>query len=95
MPVLPDVPTVAELGFPGFEASDWKMVVAPAGTPAAVITKINAEIERALGRPEMIARLLADGSAPLGGSPQKAAKTLIDENKRWGAIIRDAKIKPQ
>jgi tripartite-type tricarboxylate transporter receptor subunit TctC len=95
MPVLPDVPTVAELGYPGFEAADWKVLVAPAGTPAAIVNRVNAEVEKALGKPEMISRLLADGSVPIGGSAQKATQFIAQEHVRWGAIIRDAKIKPE
>jgi tripartite-type tricarboxylate transporter receptor subunit TctC len=95
MPVLPDVATVAELGYPGFDVTDWKVLVAPAGTPAAIVNRINAEVDKSLAKPEMVARLLADGSAPMGGSPQKAAQFIAQENARWGTIIRDAKIKPE
>jgi tripartite-type tricarboxylate transporter receptor subunit TctC len=95
MPVLPDVATVAESGYPGFDVTDWKVLVAPAGTPPAIVSKVNAAVERALAKPEMISRLLADGSAPMGGSAQKATQFIAQEHLRWGTIIRDAKIKPE
>ena len=91
--VLPDAPTIAESGYPGFEATDWKALVAPAGTPVDVVKRINAEVEKALAKPDTIAKLLAEGSAPMGGSPQAMAQFLKAEYTRWGAAIKEANVK--
>lgn len=91
--VLPDVPTVSESGYKGFEAVDWKMLVAPAGTPAPVIRQINAAVEKALANPSFQAQLNAEGSSALGGTAQKAADYLRSEQAEWSALIRTANIK--
>jgi len=91
--VLPEVPTVAESGYKGFEAVDWKLLVAPANTPASVIQQINAAVEKALTNPAFKAQLNAEGSAPLGGTSQKAAEYLRAEQAEWAALIRTANIK--
>jgi len=91
--VLPDVPTVSESGYKGFEAVDWKMLVAPAGTPATVIRQINAALEKALANPVFQTQLHAEGSSALGGSAQKAADYLRSEQAEWSALIRTANIK--
>ena len=93
LPSLPEVPTVAELGYPGFEAATWSGLVAPAGTPKAIVDKLNAEANRALGTNEMKAKLAEDGSTPLGGTPEQFAAFIKSENQKWGAAVRDANIK--
>lgn len=93
VPVLPDVPTVAESGYKGFEASDWKLLVAPAGTPPEVVKRLNAEVEKAMSKPETLAQLLAEGSVPMSGSPQQAAQYVKSEQQRWGAIVRESHVK--
>lgn len=93
LPILPEVPTVSESGYKGFEAVDWKLLVAPAGTPAQVVRQINAAVEKALATPAFQAQLNAEGSAPLGGSPQKAAEYLRAEQSEWAQLIRKANIK--
>jgi tripartite-type tricarboxylate transporter receptor subunit TctC len=90
LPVLPDTPTLDERGYKGFEASDWKAIVAPAGTPPAVIRQINAAVEQALGSPATIGQLLADGSAPMKGTPEQMAAFLKAEVARWGEAVRAA-----
>jgi tripartite-type tricarboxylate transporter receptor subunit TctC len=91
--ILPDVPTVTESGYKGFEAVDWKLVVAPAGTPAPVVKALNAAIEKALAQSTLQAQLNAEGSAALGGSPEKVAEYLRAEQAEWATLIRTAKIK--
>jgi tripartite-type tricarboxylate transporter receptor subunit TctC len=91
--VLPDVPTVSESGYKGFEAVDWKMLVAPAGTPAPVIRQINLAVEKALANPAFQAQLSSEGSTALGGSSQKAAEYLRSEQAEWATLIRAANIK--
>ena len=93
LPILPDTPTIAESGYKGFETNDWKMLVAPAGTPADVVNRLNAEAQKALGKPETIAKLLAEGSLPGSGTPQQAAQLLKAEQQRWAQVVRDAKVK--
>ena len=93
LPVLPNVPTVAEGGLKGFDTTDWKLLVAPAGTPADVVKRLNAEVERAMSKPETAAQLLAEGSIPLSGSAQQAAQYLKSEQQRWSAIVREANVK--
>jgi tripartite-type tricarboxylate transporter receptor subunit TctC len=93
MPTLPDVPTVAELGYAGFEAATWSGLVAPAGTPKAIIDRLNAEANKALGRPEMVEKLKEDGSTPLGGTPQQFADFIKAENAKWDAVVREAGIR--
>ncbi|AVS94028.1 LacI family transcriptional regulator [Paracidovorax avenae] len=84
LPVLPDVPTVAESGYKGFDTSDWKMLVAPAGTPPAVLARWQQEVARALARPDTIATLQAEGSTPMATTPQEAAALIRSEQQRWG-----------
>ncbi|HEY2255239.1 MAG TPA: tripartite tricarboxylate transporter substrate binding protein [Variovorax sp.] len=93
LPVLPEVPTVGET-YKGFEAVDWKAIVAPAGTPPEVVRKLNAAVDKALAKPETIAALLAEGSAPVGGSVERAAQYIKAENAKWGAVVREANIRP-
>jgi tripartite-type tricarboxylate transporter receptor subunit TctC len=90
---LPDVPTIAESGYPGFEAATWSGLVAPKGTPKAIIERLNAETNKALKNPEMLAKLDSDGSEALGGSPQRFADFMKTEHAKWGAVIKEAGIK--
>ena len=91
--VLPQVPTVAEQGYKGFEAVDWKMVVAPANTPLPILKRLNAAAEKALNSPGFSAQMAAEGSTPLGGSLEKIAAYLKSEQFEWGDLIREAGIK--
>jgi tripartite-type tricarboxylate transporter receptor subunit TctC len=90
---MPNVPTIAESGYPGFEAATWSGLVAPRATPQAIVDRINAEVARALANPELIAKLEADGSEPLGGSPKRFADFIRSEHAKWGAVIKEAGIK--
>ena len=90
---FPNVPNVAEQGYPGFEAATWSCLVAPAGTPAAIVDKLNAAANKALGTSEMRAKLHEDGSTPLGGTPQQFAEFIKKEHAKWGSAVRDANIK--
>lgn len=92
LPVLPDVPTVAESGYAGFEAVDWKVLVAPAGTPAAIVQALNAANEKVLSKPETIALLATEGSTALGGSAAKARQYIQAEQRKWARLIKDANI---
>ncbi len=91
--VLPNVPTVAEQGYKGFEAVDWKMIVAPAGTPADVVKRLNAATAKALMQPALLAKLAEEGSSAMSGSPEDVARYLKSEQAEWGAVIREAGIR--
>lgn len=93
MPLLPDVPTVAESGIKGFDMTDWKVLMAPAGTPADIVKRINLEVEKAMSKPETIAMLIGEGSLPMSGSPQDVAQYLKAEQQRWAGVVRGSNIK--
>ncbi|HEY4999956.1 MAG TPA: tripartite tricarboxylate transporter substrate-binding protein, partial [Usitatibacter sp.] len=90
---LPDVPTIAESGYPGFEAATWSGLVAPKGTPKAIVERLNAEANKALKSPGMLAKLAADGSDAIGGTSQRFAEFLAAEHAKWGAVIKEAGIR--
>jgi tripartite-type tricarboxylate transporter receptor subunit TctC len=87
-PALPDVPTIAESGLPGFEASSWFGVLAPAGTPQAIITRLNAEIDKWLQSPEAKEMLLAQGAVPAGGTPEQFATWIRSETDKWAKVVK-------
>jgi tripartite-type tricarboxylate transporter receptor subunit TctC len=89
-PELPEVPTIAESGYPGFEANTWYGLLVPAGTPAAVIVLLNAEVNRALAMPQVRGRLASEGGEPLGGSPERFAAFLAAEHAKWGRVVRES-----
>ncbi len=91
----PDVPTFEEAGLPGYEAIGWFGTVAPAGTPAPVIEKLNAEIKAALSQPEVRERALAAGAEPFANSPQEFAALISEETRKWAQVIRTAGVKLQ
>jgi tripartite-type tricarboxylate transporter receptor subunit TctC len=90
---MPDVPTVSESGVPGYEATSWYMLIAPAKTPATIIAKIHGETVKALKSPEIVAALTSGGSEPVANSPREGAEFLKAEIARWGKVIRQAKVK--
>jgi tripartite-type tricarboxylate transporter receptor subunit TctC len=92
-PALPDVPTVAESGFPGFEANGWLAIFVPNGTPPAVIAKLNAEIGKVMQSPEMKKQLLAQGVEARASTPEQLGAMVRSETAKWGKIIADAGIK--
>ncbi|MCR0983084.1 Bug family tripartite tricarboxylate transporter substrate binding protein [Roseomonas populi] len=92
MRALPDVPTIAEAGYAGFEAVNWTGLVAPAGTPAPVISRLNEEVRKALGQDEVVARLAAEGSEPKGSTPEEFRIFLAAEHEKWGRAVRDARV---
>jgi len=90
---LPDMPTVAESGFPGYEVSTWFGYLAPAGTPADIVSKLNAEINAALKHPDVEKRLVALGAELDPGTPQAFGKFLETDLARWTRVIKQAGIK--
>ncbi|MGE0098115.1 MAG: Bug family tripartite tricarboxylate transporter substrate binding protein [Hydrogenophaga sp.] len=86
---LPDVPTVAEAGnLPGFEASSWFGLLAPAGTPPDVVSRLQQESAKALGLPAVKERLLAQGAIPGGNTPQEFTRLINDEIVKWAAVVK-------
>jgi tripartite-type tricarboxylate transporter receptor subunit TctC len=94
LPSLPDVPTVAESGFPGFEADQWYGVVVPAGTPAEAVVRLNAEINKALALPDVARQLAAEGAEAKPGTPQAFGALIAREIPRWREVVRVGRIKP-
>ena len=90
---FPTVPTVAESGYPGFEAATWSGLIAPVGTPQTIIDKLNAATNNALRHKELLDKLAEDGSTALGGTPAQFAAFMRAEHAKWGAAVRDAGIK--
>ena len=92
---LPDLPTVDELGLAGFQAAAWNGLVAPARTPREIITRVNADVVKLLNSPELKERLKADGSDPVGNSPDQFAAFIRDETAKWSKIIKQANVKAE
>jgi tripartite-type tricarboxylate transporter receptor subunit TctC len=93
-PIFPDTPTIAESGFPGFEASVWYGLLAPAATPKAVVEKLHAEVQKALGTADVKQRMTGVGGEVLPGSEQSFAQLIHSDLVRYDKIVKDAHIKP-
>ena len=91
---LPNVPTVAESGYNDFVTESWYGLVGPAKLPAAIAATINAEVEKVLKQPEVIAKLDAEGNEPLGGSADRFAARIKTDHAKWGTVVREAGITP-
>jgi tripartite-type tricarboxylate transporter receptor subunit TctC len=89
-PALPDLPTIAESGLPGFESSSWFGLLAPAGTPQPIVAKLNAEVNAWLATPEAKEKLLASGANPAGGSPEDFAKHIAAETAKWQKVVKES-----
>ena len=92
--ILPDVPTIAESGYPGFEASVWYGLVGPADLPPTVVVRLHAEVQKALAGPELQGRLAAAGGEALPGTVARFSSLLASEQARYGKLIRAARIQP-
>jgi tripartite-type tricarboxylate transporter receptor subunit TctC len=86
--VAPGLPTVAELGFPGYEVVGWFGWLAPAKTPAAILARLNAEIVKSLNAPDVRERLLSQSSEPVGNSPKEFGAFMKSESEKWAAVIK-------
>ena len=93
-PGLPDLPTIAEAGVPGYEASSWFTLGAPAKTPKEIIEKLNASVDKFLKTEDGIARLRKLGAEPAGGSPADMLAYVLAETEKWGKVAKFAGIKP-
>lgn len=90
--LLPDVPTVAEVGLPGAQASSWGGVVAPAGTAGPIIERVNAAIRDAVAQPSVRQRMTGAGADPAASSPTEFATFVRSESEKWGRVVREARI---
>ncbi|CUJ12293.1 Argininosuccinate lyase [Achromobacter xylosoxidans] len=92
LPILPDVPTVAEQGYPGFESSQWFGLLAPAGTPQEAISRLQAAAQRALRTDAVRQRLAHDAAEPSGAGPAEFAAFIDAEERRWSKVVKDARL---
>lgn len=93
-PAVPDVPTIAEAGVPGFEGSSWFGMVAPSRTPPALVAKLNAEFVRIMNLPDIRAYFTSNGAEPVADTPQEFAATIRSEIAKWGKVIKTVGITP-
>jgi tripartite-type tricarboxylate transporter receptor subunit TctC len=91
---LPEVPTVDESGYPGFEADQWYGIVAPAGTPASVVARLNTEINKALALPDVAQQLAVEGATPMPTNPQAFGDLIRREIPRWAEVVKAGNVKP-
>ncbi|MFZ9297765.1 MAG: Bug family tripartite tricarboxylate transporter substrate binding protein [Hylemonella sp.] len=94
IPVLPDVPTVAESGYPGFETVQWYGMTARAGTPTAIINRLQQECAKAMRAPEVIAKYEAESALPGGGPPAEYGAFIAREQQRWKEVVIKGQVKP-
>jgi tripartite-type tricarboxylate transporter receptor subunit TctC len=92
---LPDLPTIAEAGVPGYEANNWWGILAPTGTPDAVIKKVNAEANVIMSLPETRKRLTAEGVETIATTPEQFGRHIADEIAKWGKVTKDANIRAE
>ena len=90
---LPDVPTLAESGLPGFDVTTWSGIYVPAGTPRGIVNQLNAEVNRMVQQPEVRERILSIGLVPVGGTPAALGDYLKLEIARWAKVVKEAGIK--
>ena len=90
VPAAPEIPTIAESGLPGFEVSAWDGILVPAGTPAAVIDRLNAAIRAALADPQVRDALVGRGAQPVAGTPEEFARHIAAESDKWARVVRQA-----
>jgi tripartite-type tricarboxylate transporter receptor subunit TctC len=93
--VLPDVPTIAEAGVPGYESTIWIGLMAPAGTPKPIVDKLNAEINKAIGKPEVLAAWNKQGALPLVMTPAQFDTYLRKDIDKWAGVVKAAGLAPK
>jgi tripartite-type tricarboxylate transporter receptor subunit TctC len=93
--VVPDIPTIAEAGLPGFESVQWYGLLAPAKTPKEIVTRLHAEMAGILQQPDIKERLAGDGADPVGNMPDEFARFIQSELPKWAKVARDAGIRPE
>lgn len=93
-PVVPDLPTIAESGFPGYEAATWYGVLAPAGTPVAIVRKLNTEIIATLDQPDLKQRMGGQGADPAPSTPEEFAAYIKTEVAKWAKVVKESGARP-
>lgn len=91
-PVMPELPSLAESGLPGFDVTSWYGLIGPAGLPQAIVAKVQADVAAALRVPAVHARLAGEGAEPVGSTPGQMAKLLAAEIQKWAKVVREGKI---
>jgi tripartite-type tricarboxylate transporter receptor subunit TctC len=91
-PLFPDVPTIAEQGFPGFEAQSWVGILAPAATPKDILARLNQEVNQSLSSPDVKEKLAAQGHEIVGSTPEEFGELIQKESNKWGKIIKERNI---
>jgi tripartite-type tricarboxylate transporter receptor subunit TctC len=92
-PLLPDLPTIAESGYPGFDALAWNGVLVPAATPKAIVQRLNSEINAVLKDPDVVQKMHASGFDLVGGTPEEFAALIKAESEKWAPVIRKAGVR--
>ena len=87
-PAAPDIPTISEAGVPGYQASGWVGVLAPAGTPKAIVARLNAEFNKVLKMPDVSERLSNSGAEPAGGTSEQFAAFIASELVKWTRVVK-------
>lgn len=90
--IVPNIPTVAESGLPGYAAASWFALLAPAATPKPIIAKLNRDVNRTLADPAVRAAFVSDGSEPVGGTPEELARSIREGMAKWGKLVRDLNV---
>jgi len=93
VPSLPEFPTIAEAGLPGFEAYAWAGMIGPANMPKDIVQRLNKEIVEILNQKDVIKRMLAEGTVPTPSSPEEFTAYMKSELKKWGDVVKMANIK--
>lgn len=94
-PLLPNVPTMAEQGYPGVEVQNWQGIIGPKGLPAALVKQLNEVANKALQSAEVKDKLLAQGNEIGGGTPEQFAALIKSESVKWSKVVKDAKVEPE
>ena len=94
-PMAPEVPTIAEAGVPGYEASSWYGLMVPAGTPREIVARLNADTVQVLRRPDVMERFAATDMVPTGSTPEQFGAHVRDEIAKWGKIVKAHGIRPE
>lgn len=89
-PAVPELPTIAQAAFPGYEAATWYGVLAPAGTPVPIIRKLNAEISATLNHPDLKQRMSSQGAEPAPMSPEEFGAYIKSEVTKWAKVVKES-----
>jgi tripartite-type tricarboxylate transporter receptor subunit TctC len=93
--VLPQIPTIAESGVPGYVSTTWHGWLAPAGTPQPIVQRLSAEIAKAVKSPDIVDKMAADGGEAIGSTPEQFTQHLVTEIARWRKVVADTGVRVQ